>query len=191
LVSLSEYGCKEVKPRKFSEVPILYSSDMTGVYSGGLIYEYSMEESGFGLVQLNGNSVQELPDFTTLQTQFNSTPAPTGDGGYKPSLPPSACPPTSPSWQVNGSLPVIPKGAVQYIKNGAGPGLGNNDPKHVNGSQWAGTPSPGWTTADDSGSSTTGSSPSGKPGSKNGAMSSTIPILSMAIGFIIVLLFGL
>jgi hypothetical protein len=190
---MSEYGCQEVKPRKFSEVPILYSSDMTGVYSGGLIYEYFLEANGFGLVQLDGASVQELPDFTTLESQFKSTPAPAGDGGYKSNLSPSACPPSGPLWQVNGSLPIIPRAALQYMKNGAGPGLGSRDPKHVNGSHFAGSPSPGWAAADDSSSSssTNGSSTSGKPGSKNGAMSSTIPTLSVALGFIIVVLFGL
>lgn len=36
----SEYGCIKPGPRTFQEVPALLQPDMTGVFSGGLIYEY-------------------------------------------------------------------------------------------------------------------------------------------------------
>lgn len=41
---LSEYGCN-INTRKFEEVAALYSTQMTAVYSGGLVYEYSQEAS--------------------------------------------------------------------------------------------------------------------------------------------------
>ncbi|KAI5283262.1 beta-glucanosyltransferase, partial [Ascosphaera aggregata] len=47
---LSEYGCN-TNTRKFEEVAALYSTKMTGVYSGGLVYEYSQEDSNYGLVE--------------------------------------------------------------------------------------------------------------------------------------------
>jgi hypothetical protein len=193
---MSEYGCKKVKPRKFSEVAVLYSSDMTPVYSGGLIYEYSMEESGFGLVQLSGDTVQELTDFNTLKDKFTGSPLPTDDGGYKSSGQASTCPPSTAEWKVNGSLPNMPSAASAFLKNGAGPGLGSHDPKWVNGSQWSGNTAPntasnGWSAAGKSGSSTSDSSPSGSAKPKSGAMSNAAPVMATSFTFAVVALFTL
>ena len=46
-ISLSEYGCI-TNERKFEEVEALYNDEMTGVYSGGLVYEFSMEANNYG-----------------------------------------------------------------------------------------------------------------------------------------------
>ncbi|KAA8565247.1 hypothetical protein EYC84_010975 [Monilinia fructicola] len=71
--------------RKFEEVASLYSTDMTGVYSGGLVYEYSEEGSKYGLVTISGSSVTEGNDFTALKAAFAKTSNPNGDGGYSSS----------------------------------------------------------------------------------------------------------
>lgn len=42
-VFFSEYGCNKVQPRQFFEVQALYGVNMTGVMSGGIIYEYVQE----------------------------------------------------------------------------------------------------------------------------------------------------
>jgi hypothetical protein len=42
---LSEFGCIENK-RTWGEISALYSEKMTGVYSGGLAYEYTLEPNG-------------------------------------------------------------------------------------------------------------------------------------------------
>ena len=42
-VFFSEYGCNEVQPRTFDEVPTLYGEKMT-VMSGGLIFEWTQED---------------------------------------------------------------------------------------------------------------------------------------------------
>jgi len=65
-IFLSEYGCN-TNTRKFEEVAALYNTEMTSVYSGGLVYEYSEEPNKFGLVSISGSSVTELPDFAALQ----------------------------------------------------------------------------------------------------------------------------
>merc|ERR1712230_162208 len=120
---LSEYGCN-TNTRKFEEVTSLYSSQMTGVYSGGPVYEYSQEPSNYGLVEINGDSVSELADFTALQSQFSKTANPTGDGGYNSTGGASGCPTySSPNWLVkDDSLPAIPDGAKKYMSQGAGTG---------------------------------------------------------------------
>ena len=141
---------------------------MTPVYSGGLVYEYSQEVSNYGLVEINGGSVSELPDFQALQAAFKGTPNPSGNGGAKTSGTASTCPPKSDTWQVEGdSLPAIPQAATKYFQQGAGagPGLkGNNG----DGSQNAGQASSGTATAGSgqpsvtaaaSGTSGTGSTP--------------------------------
>lgn len=70
-VFFSEYGCNKVMPRVFNEVQALYGSEMTSM-SGGLVYEYSQEESDYGLVQINDNAtVSLLKDFDNLQAQYN------------------------------------------------------------------------------------------------------------------------
>jgi hypothetical protein len=109
--SLSEYGCNTNK-REWEEVTSLYSTDMTPVYSGGLVYEYSMEESKYGLVTLSGSTVTPLADFTALQTAFKNTANPSGDGGYNSTGGASNCPAQSANWDVaSNDLPAIPVAA--------------------------------------------------------------------------------
>jgi hypothetical protein len=141
--SLSEFGCNKPAPRSFGEVSGLFSDKMTSVYSGGLAYEYTMEENNYGIVSVKGDVVQELPDFQVLKNAFQKNPMPSGDGGYKKSLPASTCPTESANWRVkDNSLPLIPEKANAFFKNGAGSGPGI---KSDVGSQNTGTPSPGWT----------------------------------------------
>lgn len=124
--SLSEYGCNK-NERKFEEVKSLYGTEMTPVYSGGLVYEYSQEGSNYGLVEINGDSVTERADFTALKSAFSGTKAPTGDGGYRSSGSASECPAKSSTWDVDmdaDTLPVLPEGADELFKNGCGSGPG-------------------------------------------------------------------
>ena len=141
--SLSEFGCVKNPPRTWGEIGALYSKDMTPVYSGGLVYEYTMAENKFGIVEINGGAVKELPEFNTLVTAFKNTPAPSDNGGYKENLPASQCPPQSAMWDVpNNTLPMMPDGAKKFFDNGAGAGVGLKTGD--SGSQNAGTASPTW-----------------------------------------------
>ena len=72
-VFFSEYGCNNISPRVFSEVPVLYGPQMTGVMSGGMVYEYSEEPNNYGLVTLNSNNtVSILQDYDNLRTEYDS-----------------------------------------------------------------------------------------------------------------------
>lgn len=125
-IFLSEYGCNK-NTRKFEEVASLYSTNMTSVYSGGLVYEYSQEDSNYGLVEISGDSVTERSDFTALKSAFANTKNPTGDGGYKSSGGASTCPTESNTWDVtmkDNELPALPSGASSLMQKGAGTGPG-------------------------------------------------------------------
>lgn len=140
---LSEYGCIK-GDRKFDEVASLYSTDMTSVYSGGLVYEYSEEGSNYGLVTINGASVSQNAGFGALQSALSGTKDPSNNGGYNATGGASGCPAkNAPDWVVsNDALPAIPQPAMKYMKDGAGTGPGLTGP----GSQSSGTRSSGTAT---------------------------------------------
>ena len=159
---LSEYGCN-TNTRKFEEVSALYSTKMTGVYSGGLVYEYSEESSHYGLVEINSDSVKELPDYDALKTAFQKTDNPTGDGQYNSTGGASGCPAkNAPNWDVEGdALPAIPSPAKKYLTSGAGKGVGFSGKGSQNsGTQSTATASPGSGSGSGSSSSSGGSSTS-------------------------------
>ncbi|TEY63389.1 hypothetical protein BOTCAL_0155g00110 [Botryotinia calthae] len=173
-IFLSEYGCN-TNTRKFEEVKSIYGTDMTAVYSGGLVYEYSEEGSKYGLVKIDGSSVTEKDDFTALKAAFAGTANPTGDGGYSSTNKASDCPAQSSTWNVtSNALPVIPSGAAALMSKGAGKGAGLTGA----GSQNAGGTSTGTASAG-SGSVTavaTGSSSSATGTSKSSAGNSLSPM---------------
>ncbi|EKD16828.1 uncharacterized protein L3040_001112 [Drepanopeziza brunnea f. sp. 'multigermtubi'] len=172
-IFLSEYGCN-TNTRDWGEVKSLYSTDMTAVYSGGLVYEYSQEESKYGLVTLSGNTVTPLDDFTNLVTAFKETANPSGDGGYNSTGGASGCPVQSANWNVTSNdLPSIPSAAAAFMKKGAGDGAGLTG----KGSQNAGGTSTGTTSSGSGSSGTTGSA---SPTSSKGAGASLQPPFSAA-----------
>ena len=154
-ISLSEYGCN-TNTRDFVEVASLYSTDMTAVYPGGLVYEYSNEDSNYGLVTISGSDVSTLPDFDALKSALAGTSSPTDDGGYNSTGGASGCPAYSePNWLVkDDSLPSIPDGAKDFMTKGAGTGPGLTGA----GSQNAGGASTGTASAGSGQATKTGSS---------------------------------
>ena len=69
-IFFSEYGCNEVT-RTFTEISTIYGDEMNEVFSGGMVYEYTMEKNEYGIVQLDkkGN-VELLDDYDTLARQY-------------------------------------------------------------------------------------------------------------------------
>ncbi|KAF4626631.1 hypothetical protein G7Y89_g11530 [Cudoniella acicularis] len=181
-IFLSEYGCN-TNVRKFEEVASLYSTTMTGVYSGGLVYEYSEEGSHYGLVTITGNTVTEGPDFTSLQTALAGTPNPTGDGGYSSTGSASTCPPQSSTWNVtNDALPAIPSGAAALMSTGAaGKGFGLTGA----GSQNAGGTSTG--TASAGSGSVTAVATSTSTAKKSGASGQSLDVRPMIVSGVVLI----
>jgi hypothetical protein len=102
---------------------------MTGVYSGGLVYEYTYEENHFGIVQVSGSSVKEMDGFTKYQSALSKYPAPTGAAGAASTTHSVACPTKDANWLVDSTLlPEMPSEAKDYMKNGAGTGPGLDGP---------------------------------------------------------------
>lgn len=72
-IFFSEYGCNEVMPRKFQEVEAIYSKEMTGVFSGGLVYEFHQEENNYGLIEYDAEgNVHLRQDFVALKEAFSN-----------------------------------------------------------------------------------------------------------------------
>ncbi|CAK9441516.1 uncharacterized protein LODBEIA_P53840 [Lodderomyces beijingensis] len=122
-VFFSEFGCNAHRPRPFTEIEVIYSEDMSSVFSGGLVYEYSEEESNYGLVSLSGNTPQTNDDFDNLQKEFNKTANPRGDGGANSDTSSSGnnCPVKSSLWNVTEDIPDTPGGAIKYVRGLAEP----------------------------------------------------------------------
>lgn len=128
-IFLSEFGCnKVVSSRPFTEIQAIYSTRMSSVFSGGLVYEYSNETNNYGLVQIESDtSIRRLPDFYNLKAQYSSVSDPVGDGGYSTSNKYSTCPAYEKGiWEANNTLPEMPSAASAYFTNGAGTAYGTN-----------------------------------------------------------------
>ncbi|EMR63895.1 putative -beta- protein [Eutypa lata UCREL1] len=102
-VFFAEYGCIEgidggATHRPFTEVEVLYGN-MTEVFSGGIVYEWFMEDNNYGLVSIDGDSVSPYPDFTSLKNQLKTvSPTITQSSEYTPSNTAPACPTVYSSW---------------------------------------------------------------------------------------------
>ncbi|KAI0392735.1 glycoside hydrolase family 72 protein [Xylariaceae sp. FL0594] len=123
-VFYSEFGCNTPSPRVFTEIASIYGPNMTGVFSGGVVYEFAQEENNYGLAQVNDdNSVELLADYRTLQSQyskldFKSIQSVKAAG--KPIAPPKCSPSLikEDGFNNNFTLPVPPPGVQKMIDNG-------------------------------------------------------------------------
>lgn len=69
---LSEYGCNVNSPRTFDEVNKGLYAKLNTVFSGGLVYEYSQEDSDYGLVDIKKDGSLKLrDDYGNLQKAYN------------------------------------------------------------------------------------------------------------------------
>ncbi|KAF2466778.1 uncharacterized protein BDR25DRAFT_74965 [Lindgomyces ingoldianus] len=109
-VFFAEYGCNTPRPRKFTEVGALYGNQMTGVWSGGIVYMYFEEENKFGLVSVDGSNVKTLDDFNNLSSQIAKvTPSGAKMADYNPTNTAGAsCPAVNSDWAAKATpLPPV------------------------------------------------------------------------------------
>lgn len=111
-VFFAEYGCNIPvgTPRQFTEVQALYSSPMTDVFSGGIVYMYYQEENKYGLVEINDGKVTKLQDFTNLKKQISKiNPKGVTMSSYTPTnTSPRDCPQENEFWEASTNLPPTP-----------------------------------------------------------------------------------
>ncbi|KAL2378312.1 hypothetical protein RJ035_007467 [Blastomyces gilchristii] len=109
-VFFAEYGCNEVRPRKFTDVAAMYGPQMTPVISGGIVYMYFQEANNYGLVDLKGDKVTRRVDFKNLKEQITKVdPKGVKMSEYKAEYTElSECPGTSSAWKSHPSLPPVP-----------------------------------------------------------------------------------
>ncbi|RDW73792.1 putative glycophospholipid-anchored surface glycoprotein GAS1 [Coleophoma crateriformis] len=106
----AEYGCNSVTPRPFTEVQAIYGSNMTNVWSGGIVYEWFQETNSYGLVSVNtaaSSSASKLGDFTSLSAQLaKATPSATASSAYSvTNTVAQACPTVGSDWAASSNLP--------------------------------------------------------------------------------------
>ncbi|KAJ4306220.1 1,3-beta-glucanosyltransferase [Collariella sp. IMI 366227] len=197
-IFLSEYGCL-TNGRDFGEVKALMSDKMTSVYSGGLMYEYALEENGYGIAKISSpkaKSIEEKPGFAKFAKAMKENPAPKGNGGFASTTHSVPCPTKDADWLVDSTLlPKMPEGAEKYMKDGAGkgPGLkgdgsqtaGGDDSE--NSSQGDAEPGSGASTGSPTGgspSSTNSENAAGRAGSMNAKVDGApFAVAAMALGF--------
>lgn len=127
----SEFGCNEITPRPFTEIRSIFHENMTSVFSGGLVYEYSEEDNKYGLVEISsGGSVSTKDDYDNLKSELENTSSPSGDGGASDSTDASECPEYQEGvWEVEpDNVPSMPRRASAYLTDGAGTPLGTDGP---------------------------------------------------------------
>ncbi|KAL1877566.1 hypothetical protein VTK73DRAFT_8555 [Phialemonium thermophilum] len=111
-VFFAEYGCNTqggAEGRIWEETTALYSDEMTGVISGGIVYMYFEEENDYGLVRVNGNTATPMKNYASLKSRLAAaTPSSTSSSAYKPTNSPAACPQVSEDWVASNSLPPTP-----------------------------------------------------------------------------------
>ncbi|KAL2024277.1 hypothetical protein VTK56DRAFT_8759 [Thermocarpiscus australiensis] len=127
-VFFSEFGCNTPYPRVFTEVGTIYGPQMTPVFSGGVVYEYTQEPNNFGLVNMTDDgSATLMGDFFSLQKQYaklnftevQSQKPPSGSAPKPPVC--SAKLITEKGFCSNFTLPQLPPGAQEIIDNGVKP----------------------------------------------------------------------
>lgn len=114
-VFFSEYGCNVPQPRTFADVPSLYSSNMTDVWSGGIVYMYFEEDNNYGLITITNDAVSTLADFSYLSSRLKSvSPSGVNSNSWTPTNTVSrTCPAsTLADWQGSSDLPPTPNQGV-------------------------------------------------------------------------------
>ncbi|KAH9890994.1 Glucanosyltransferase-domain-containing protein [Cubamyces lactineus] len=112
----SEFGCVHSPPRLWTEVPTIFSPPMSDIWSGAVAFSYFPDQASdgeYGMVTIDGNTVQLSDDFNRLQAQYTNVTLPTtpaqSDAGSD-TYP--SCPTQNSSWLASNTLPPTPNDAA-------------------------------------------------------------------------------
>ncbi|KAG5921858.1 hypothetical protein E4U53_003754 [Claviceps sorghi] len=125
-VFFSEYGCNMPAPRYWNETRTIYSDKMTGVLSGGVVYEWNQEDNDYGLVSVKGDELTILGDYDRLKAAWATINWKNiqGQKAEKKGVPPPACKPsllTQKGFDTNFTSPNPPPGVQKLIDDGISP----------------------------------------------------------------------
>ncbi|KAK3116674.1 hypothetical protein LTR53_002721 [Teratosphaeriaceae sp. CCFEE 6253] len=137
-IYFSETGCNTPKPRTFDDQAAILGSEMSGTWSGAIIYEWIQETNDYGLISYGptadptatdggvvagytrtGTPTAISPDFDNLSNHWK-TLSPTGVSisAYTASPSPISCPAyTSGLWEVSGNVPLPTVGAALSLSS--------------------------------------------------------------------------
>ncbi|KAI0117961.1 family 72 glycoside hydrolase [Nemania sp. FL0031] len=111
-VFFAEYGCNTVggaEGRLWDDTTALYSDQMTGVFSGGIVYMFHEEENDYGVAKVTGDTVKTLKNYDVLRSKLAAVdPSSTSMSAYQPTNSPAACPGISDNWKVAKAMPPTP-----------------------------------------------------------------------------------
>lgn len=117
-VFFAEYGCNTqggAEGRTWEDAEVLYKSEMTGTFSGGIVYMFHQEKNDYGLVKVNGDKAETMKNYNALATVMAKV-APTGVqmNSYNPTNSPQACPVAKGGshWEAGEILPPTPDKAL-------------------------------------------------------------------------------
>ncbi|KAI4599455.1 1,3-beta-glucanosyltransferase gas1 [Pestalotiopsis sp. 9143b] len=111
-VFFAEYGCNSpggADGRTWDDTTALFSDDMTGVFSGGIVYMYFEEDNDYGLVELDGDDATTMDNYDVLSSKLAAaTPSSTSMDSYEPTNSAQSCPATGDDWKAAEALPPTP-----------------------------------------------------------------------------------
>jgi hypothetical protein len=112
-VFFAEYGCNSpggAEGRKFDDTRALFSDDMTGVFSGGLVYMYHQEDNDYGVVEVKGDKAERMDNFFELKKAHKAVdPKGVEEDDYTPKGDRETCPEIGEVWRANTRLPPTPE----------------------------------------------------------------------------------
>lgn len=123
-VFFSEYGCNTKSPRTFDEISGGIYDGLIDVLDGGLVYEYSNEESNYGLVDIEDkDSIVLLQDYFNFKDQLKKSDIPTISEDDVEDYTPPKCNATlieshDSAFNANFTLPAANKDTRWMIENG-------------------------------------------------------------------------
>ena len=148
-IFISETGCRIPKPRLFDDQASIFGSDMSGSWSGAIVYEWIEEGNDYGLISYgptvdatsntaaldgyprSGTPSPVTPDYSNLKSHW-ATLSPTGVvlsaySAQASSLSPIACPSSTVNgWIVNPTAPLPSLGQTIDLAATSTGGLGGS-----------------------------------------------------------------
>ncbi|KAG7805838.1 hypothetical protein KL921_005269 [Ogataea angusta] len=113
-VFFSEYGCNTIQPRRFTDIPTIFSDEMTDVWSGGIVYMYFEEDNNYGLVSaIDDTTVSTMTDFQYYSSEINNVSPTTATVASASSTASElSCPTGFKYWNASDTLPPTPEETV-------------------------------------------------------------------------------